>query len=207
MKYHNAQEEWWATSGGEEHAGGHFRSAAQVEEQYIRLFGIRQTELLPQLVGRVEGSVREIGCGRGDQLQILHDAGYKDLGGVEISAAAVKDANQGRPWLKIVCGSAYALPYEDQSVDVVYTCGVLIHQPPEDVHEVARELLRVVKPEGRICGVEYWAPEFQVRIAGRTWSGPYSDLYQELGWRVVTANKYPMDSVVVYHFALENRGS
>lgn len=43
------------------------------------------------------------------------------------------------------CCDCYKLPFADQSFDLVYTCGVLIHIPPERLEDAMREITRVSK--------------------------------------------------------------
>jgi len=204
--YHSDQEAWWATVGGDEHANGQLRTPADVDRDYSRLCGIKQSEMLPALIGPAIGPILEVGCGHGDQLNILSEHGYGDLWGVDISDEAVVRAMTHRRDLRIELGSAYDLPLSGPFA-VVYTCGLLIHQPPEHVMEVIREILRVTEATGRICGVEYWTPEFAERIASRTWSGPYAALYQKADptLRMVREDRYPMtgDGGIVEFFALE----
>lgn len=69
--------------------------------------------------------------------------------GVDISQQIVDRANQRnrREWLSYQCADAAALPFEDNSFDVVVSTQVAEYVP--DVEAFASEVFRVLKSEGR----------------------------------------------------------
>lgn len=51
----------------------------------------------------------------------------------------------------------FRLPFEDNSIDIVFTCGVLIHVHPDDLLKFCSEIYRV--SGGHIVCMEYFSPE------------------------------------------------
>lgn len=128
-------------------------------------------ELLSQSLQRLGnvGSVLEVGSGRGKNLALLAlkhpEINFQGLEltqhGVESSRALVANLpdryvqvagyqQQSQPQseavkrVKFDQGSALAMPYEDKSFDVSFTCLVL-EQLPSDYEQVVREMCRVTR--------------------------------------------------------------
>lgn len=101
-------------------------------------------------------SLLEVGCAVGAELQLIEQrAPHLALTGLDLSAAHLHAA---RAWLaerartRLVQGDARTLPFADDSFDVGMTVWVLEHL--RDPTAVVRELLRVVKPTGRVILTE-----------------------------------------------------
>jgi pseudaminic acid biosynthesis-associated methylase len=134
--------------------------------------GFRQ--MLPD---RVE-SVLEVGCNRGHNMVALqHLLPGSVVQGVEPMAyarnLAVADG------LDVSDGSVYALPFADETFDLVFTSGVLIHVPPDRLHEAMRELVRV--SSRYVLAIEYGsATDEMIVYRGRTnmlWKRDYAQHY------------------------------
>lgn len=98
-------------------------------------------------------SVCDVGCGPGDDIAALADlvgTGGEAVG-VDLSAAMIGEAKQrfaDKPNLTFVNGSGDVLPFGDASFDAVRADRMLIHVP--DANAVVGQMLRVLKPGGRI---------------------------------------------------------
>lgn len=127
----------------ERHSGYH----AFLDEEEVRCLG-----------GILRGaSVLEVGCGTGLILNRLRSAGCRSAVGVDISRGMLSVA-QERGHL-VVQGSALALPFADESFDVVVCFKVLAHI--RGVGEAIQEMTRVLKPGG------YLAMDFYNRYSVR----------------------------------------
>ncbi len=93
-----------------------------------------------------DASILEVGCNVGRNLNHLHEAGYTDLTGIELSEHAVKILRREFPHLAdIRVGAAEEiLPTLDQ-FDLVFTMAVLVHIHPESEQAVFGELARIAK--------------------------------------------------------------
>lgn len=101
-------------------------------------------------------SLLEVGCAVGAELQLIaQGAPHLTLTGVDLSSMHLR---AGRAWLggheriRLLQGDARALPFPSDSFDVGMTIWVLEHLA--DPEAVVRELLRVVKPTGRVILTE-----------------------------------------------------
>ena len=103
--------------------------------------------LKPLVVGR---EVLEVGCGTGlvmDRLQYR----CRRLQGLDISPGmAAKARERGH---EVTVGGADALPFADESFDVVYSFKVLAHVEP--IRAALREVARVLRPGGLFVGDFY----------------------------------------------------
>ncbi|NGX47964.1 MAG: putative S-adenosylmethionine-dependent methyltransferase [Chlamydiae bacterium] len=94
--------------------------------------------LLQRFVPR-ESSILEVGCGTGENLIALKQAGYHGIG-LDLQSEGLKN-----PSLKLVQGDARSLPFQDAMFNVVLLADVLEHVEEE---EVLPEVFRVLAPGG-----------------------------------------------------------
>jgi 2-polyprenyl-3-methyl-5-hydroxy-6-metoxy-1,4-benzoquinol methylase len=101
--------------------------------------------------------VLEIGLGQGaDSEQLIRRGAV--WSGVDLTPESV-DRVQHRlrlrklPFERLECASALALPFPDNSFDMVYSFGVLDHIP--DLEKAQREIARVLKPTGEVVAMLY----------------------------------------------------
>jgi SAM-dependent methyltransferase len=95
----------------------------------------------------------DVGCNDGGTLEYALAQGIPRVYGIDINAAAIQLARQklGKdPRAVIHEGSADALPFADESMDVVHCAEVLEHVPEELRPTVVREIRRVMRPGGRL---------------------------------------------------------
>lgn len=129
-----------------------------------------------------ELKILEVGSNIGLQLRHLHHAGFKNLTGLELQRNAVEEAKMNVPGVDFIQGSALDLPFKDNSFDLVFTSGVLIHIAPEDLETVIKEITRVSRKY--IWGLEYYSdtPEALAYRGhdGFMWKRDFSQLYKNL---------------------------
>jgi pseudaminic acid biosynthesis-associated methylase len=91
-------------------------------------------------------SVLEVGCGQGGNLLPISESLPADhIWGVDVNEHALGRARDRVPGANLSSGVARELPYPDRFVDLVFTVGVLIHQPEDSLHEVIGELARCAR--------------------------------------------------------------
>jgi len=101
--------------------------------------------------------VLEIGLGQGaDSEQIVRRGAI--WSGVDLTPEAIQRVStrlhlKKLPYKGLECASALALPFPDNSFDVVFSHGVLHHIP--DVKAAQREIARVLKPGGELIAMLY----------------------------------------------------
>lgn len=88
--------------------------------------------------------VLEVGSGSGGVTEFL----MHPVTGVD--PAFERTAARSTNWLTPVTGSAEALPFEDDSFDVVLSVDVVEHLAPEARQPALREMVRVLRPSGRL---------------------------------------------------------
>jgi SAM-dependent methyltransferase/uncharacterized membrane protein YbhN (UPF0104 family) len=105
------------------------------------------TEALPSPPAAA-GIGLDLGCGLGLQTSALRQRGYEVIG-LDPSVGLLAAGQERLGVSPVIAGSALELPFADQSLDFVYTIGVLHHLPGRELQEGAiREVARVLKPGG-----------------------------------------------------------
>lgn len=88
-------------------------------------------------------NVLEVGCGQGGNLapiaRILPPA---EVWGVDVNESALARARANAPGVNAVRNVARRLPFGDELFDLVFTMGVLIHQPDSTLPLVMAEIVR-----------------------------------------------------------------
>jgi spore coat polysaccharide biosynthesis protein SpsF len=140
------------------------------------------------LAGREPTSILEVGSNIGGNLRALRSLSRADLHAVEPNPRARQALAEEQilPSRNIHDGSATSISLPDASIDLVFTCGVLIHVPPEDLGVACREMHRV--SSRYIACVEYFAEQpttigyhghgdmLFLRDFGSFWLDQHSDL-------------------------------
>ena len=114
-------------------------------------------------------SVLEVGCNVGGNfrwlVELLPEA---RLAAVDVNEAALVRVRGSFPSVDAVRAAATSLPFDDNTFDLVFTTGVLIHLPDEALGEAMTEIVRC-SSRYVLCG-EYHADE-DVEIPYRGVSG------------------------------------
>ncbi len=107
----------------------------------------------------------EVGCGTGLILQRVAQRASSAVG-VDISAGMLQRAVARG--LDVVQGDATALPFADDSFDLVYSFKVLAHVAP--IQPALQEMARVTRPGGHLV-LEFYNP-WSLRYAAKRLAGP-----------------------------------
>lgn len=155
------QMEKWIGEFGKEYTDRNLLTLEELEALYQKNFGFTRTEMNLEFIGDLERSIRilEVGSNIGNQLFCLQNMGFQSLYGIELQKYAVELSHKSRTnRITIIQGSALNIPYKDDSFDLVFTSGLLIHIAPSDVEQVLSEIYRCTKKY--IWGFEYFADSY-----------------------------------------------
>ena len=100
--------------------------------------------------------VLEVGCNIGGNLQwIAQTLPPQDVYGVDVNLKALRQLRQTVPDVNAVWSAGRELPFRDGWFDLVFTFGVLIHQPDDTLPLLMAEIVRTSR-RYVLCG-EYFA--------------------------------------------------
>lgn len=125
----------------------------------------------------------EVGCNIGGNLHwIAQGIPSRHVFGVDINEQALAELRHNVPGVNAIWSPARELPFRDGWFDLVFTTGVLIHQPPETLPIVMAEIVRCSR-RYVLCG-EY-AAETLTEVpyrgqSGALWKRDFGALYQQL---------------------------
>lgn len=101
-------------------------------------------------------NILEVGCNIGGNLQWMHpQLAWKNIYGIDVNLEALQSVHKNFPDINATHSTAQNLPFEDGSFDIVFTAGVLIHQPEESLPLVMNEMVRCSKKY--VLCMEYFA--------------------------------------------------
>jgi pseudaminic acid biosynthesis-associated methylase len=127
-------------------------------------------------------SALEIGCNLGANVRWLAELlGPENVAGIDVNERALEVLREHVPGVDVRVATARELPFADGSFDLVFTTGVLIHQPPSELPAVMDEIVRCAR-RYVLCG-EYRADEVEEvpyrGQEGALFRADYGRLYQE----------------------------
>ncbi|MBI4396952.1 MAG: methyltransferase domain-containing protein [Elusimicrobia bacterium] len=101
-------------------------------------------------------SALEVGCNVGANLVWLErKLAARNVYGIDINEKALAVLKKDHPGMNVLWSPARDLPFRDGRFDLVFTMGVLIHQPPDLLPLVMQEIVRCSR-RYVLCG-EYFA--------------------------------------------------
>ncbi len=98
-----------------------------------------------RLTDRSQISVLDLGCGWGNNLKFLKEKGFNYFG-VDFSESAVKHCLENHK--NISCCSLEDLPFESNSMDVIFDRMAIQHNEPKVIEKIFAEVHRVLKKDG-----------------------------------------------------------
>ncbi len=144
--------------------------------------------------------ILEVGCNVGWNLTYLSQIGDYELHGIEPQPYAVKAARERSDEFTVQVGDAFNLPFADDSFDLVFTSGVLIHIHPDDlpramaqIHRVSRRYVLYVEYDGpQEVGIAYRGQESALwkRNHRSAWQQAFPDLMPVRSGLWTEANDY-----------------
>jgi pseudaminic acid biosynthesis-associated methylase len=128
-------------------------------------------------------NIFEVGCNVGGNLRCIAEiVGAENVFGIDVNTKALEQIHQEAPKINAIHSFARELPFRDNWFDMVFTMGVLIHQPESTLPLVMSEIVRCSR-RYVFCG-EYFAEETaEVSYRGQEgalFKRDYGFLYQEL---------------------------
>jgi len=102
--------------------------------------------------------ILDVGCGAGGTLRTFNRYGVpsRNLFGIDLLPDRVETCRRLCPTIDVLCGSAAALPFEDESFDLVSQFTLFDTILEKDVRRrIAGEMMRVVRKDGAIIWYDF----------------------------------------------------
>jgi len=171
----------WKGNFGIEYTKRNILDPDEENESCRKRYGVTQMELNNLFIGRLDPAIKilEVGSNIGNQLLLLQRMGFKNLYGIEINDFAIEFSKSRTKNIEIIQGSIFDIPFKDESFDLVFTAGVLIHIAPSDIKMAMQEVYRCAREY--IWAYEYYAKKY-TEIVYRTkkkllWKADFPKLY------------------------------
>ncbi|WP_417826641.1 pseudaminic acid biosynthesis-associated methylase [Thalassospira povalilytica] len=179
----NEQQEFWRGEFGTDYINRNSASSAELRAR-LTLW----SRILDCIKGEEPTGILEVGSNIGNNLRALRLLSGAQIFALEPNSEARKILVEDNvlPQEYVFEGVADMLPFEDSSIDLVFTSGVLIHIHPNDLERSMREIHRV---SGKyIVCIEYFSDKPEAipyrghtdKLFKRDFGGYYMDLFPEL---------------------------
>ncbi len=173
----------WQGKFGDDYTKRNDQSLTQLNKMFVDEYGVSATEMFVAAISELSvKTILEVGCNIGNKLALLYKSGYGDLTGVEPQEKAIESGRSRYPFIKFKRGTIFELSFADNSFDLVFTSGVLIHIAPDDLRRGIKEILRVSRKY--VIGFEYFsAKPKEVNYRGRSgllWKRDFVENYQQV---------------------------
>lgn len=112
-------------------------------------------------------SVLEVGCNGGNDLKEFSE--NVEVCGIDLNERALNIAKKKFPHFKFKNGSILKIPFEDSSIDFVFTHNLLNYIPEQELDMAIKELFRVSKKYILTCEL-YDENESPLKIETRAWN-------------------------------------
>ena len=162
------------------YSGGRLYRFCQPEFYLDMTWGTRIAINVITRYAKKDWTLTELGCNTGKVIWNLMQAGYKHIDGVEINPHAIDVGRKAFPELnkvKIVNASIEEVINDLPEVDVIYSCGVYMHIPPDHewvfplIASKARRLLLTTENETE---TDFFK-----------WGRNYREVFEPFGWKQV----------------------
>jgi len=173
----------WVGNFGNDYIGRNSCTNELVQKRTIAF-----AQMMRPLISSIPSSILEVGANIGHNIKALQRISNAKLHALEPNPKAreILLNELVLPEEKIYDGSAEKLPFPDTSMDMVFTCTVLIHIPGQTFEDACREIYRV--SEKTILIIEYFSPaEEIIRYHGednmlfkRDYGSIFMDLFPDL---------------------------
>ncbi len=101
-------------------------------------------------------NILEVGCNQGGNLRwIARNMPVKNIYGVDINESALGVLKKALPSVNALWSEARELPFRDDYFEIVFTAGVLIHQPASSLRRVMGEVVRCSRR--KVLCLEYFS--------------------------------------------------
>lgn len=184
----------WSGQFGIDYTERNPHGVRELDELYLANFGVTRTSLNIRFLGEMDRNIRilEVGCNVGVQLRALEQLNFYNLTGVDVSVYALEKAEAYSPQIRFMVGSIFQLPFPDDSFDLVFTSGVLIHISPRVLPNALMEMHRVTRRW--VWGYEYYNVQHinipYRRCSELLWKGDFCRMYAQQFRDLHTARRY-----------------
>lgn len=172
--------------------------ASRQEGVWEKPFAQRTIELFSRHL-QPPARVLALGCGAGQEIQKLEQAGF-DVAGIDLSQNLLEQAQQrtGQP---LVCGDARRLPFRPESFDGIWAMASLLHIPHQDQRPVLQQLQGLLRPRGTLLcalkegrGEEIKESSIGERFFSYHQPRNYARMLEETGFQVQHSHVEPSES-------------
>lgn len=159
----------------------HWKNTHEYKSAGYENFKDDRREYLANLIlSKKPKKILEIGTFGGYNLRKIHSIDQKiELFGFDINKEALKYAKTHCEAINTIHGSIYEINkyFNNNSFDLVFTAGVLIHIPNKNIQSIIKNLINI--SNNNIIHAEHHGNFQKLKMTGMRWKHDFLDLYKE----------------------------
>jgi len=177
----------WDGRFGTKYLGRNPQTGAEQDALCLEIYGVTFTSMIERFLKLPRDiSILEVGCGAGCNLELLRDAGFTDLRGIDINYEAASVA-RSKGFLCHTADITKHTWYVNKRFDLVCTMGALMHL--QAYRKAMKEMARI---GNYIWGLESYAIKRErVPYEVGYWRDNYCQKWIDMGFELVSRHAYP----------------
>lgn len=167
-------------------------------DHYVSTYNHPHRHIISSILSQFNwGSLMEIGVGAGANLiNIVKKIPGKQLGGIDVSADAIKTAEECFTGGYFKVGGVEDIPMSDNATDVILSDMCLIYLDPRTIDKAMSEIKRVARNYIVFCEFHHnsWFKRLKLRLTSGYFAYNYKTLLEKHGFYDIIIRKLPPES-------------
>ena len=127
-----------------------FRGSKQEIKEKLKVYMPYIKDISDRAIKRDDIKILDVGCGRGEWLELLKESGFKNIKGIDLNRVMVSISQSQNQDVECIDVLEYLKTQSDETLTIITGFHIIEHLPFETLMALFRESFRVLKKGGMI---------------------------------------------------------
>ena len=127
-----------------------FRGSKQEIKEKLKVYMPYIKDISDRAINRDDIKILDVGCGRGEWLELLKESGFKNIKGIDLNRVMVSISQSQNQDVECIDVLEYLKTQSDETLTIITGFHIIEHLPFETLMALFRESFRVLKKGGMI---------------------------------------------------------